>query len=411
MNKKVVLISIVFIGLCYLLFQYLNNEDALLKTTNNVPQPPNTLIQHTANATNSKITVANNDTKTASHASDWVKQLLSSIKDQNLDTRIFDFLNTKNILRTEKINILLNVLDVIGFNSNQSLYFIDVLGSLKPVEVADKLIKIFQSAHISVHAKNAILRVLADSYGLDPANLPPNIAKLIAKNSMLIQDFFKQQIQNPSDKDVFKQAIQLYPSVSSDKDFDLLNNALINNQHLISTSEALTIRLDSAIATQTTQPNYLPKLLKSVKNTPFKQEIKQEFNERLFVYFSNAEATMIVDDAVKPSVAEYIKSQQPILDVNHANFDTLINYSNWLKSYATMSSNPVNTHTFITEYVIKSATPIQQASIIIFADNSLITQLQQNSLTIQSNLQKELDNFNLPVKARQVIQEAIQRLN
>jgi hypothetical protein len=410
MNKRTALVIIVFIGLCYLLFQYLKNEGVLLKTTTiNLVQPPNTFIQNTVNSTDSTATLSNYDIKKEDNSSDYVKKLLS-VKDKKLDILVFDFLNNKNISRPEKIKILLNVLEVSGFDSNQGLYFIDVLGSLKPIEVADKLIKIFQFTNLSVNAKNAILRVLADSYGLDPAHLPLNIAKLIAQKSILIQDFFKQQIQNPSNKEVFKQAIQLYPSVSSAKEVALLNNALIKNQGLISIPEALTIRLDSALATQTMQQNNLPQLLNSVKNTPFNQDIKQEFNARLFSYLKDAKAAIIVQDAVQPSIAEYIKNQQPILDINHADFNTLSNYFNWLQSYATMSSNQVNKNIFISDYAIKSATAIQQAAIVVFADNKLATQLQQNSL-IQSNLQKELGSLNLTVEAKQVIQDAIQRLN
>jgi hypothetical protein len=410
MNKRTALVIIVFIGLCYLLFQYLKNEGVLLKTTTiNLVQPPNTFIQNTVNSTDSTATLSNYDIKKEDNSSDYVKKLLS-VKDKKLDILVFDFLNNKNISRPEKIKILLNVLEVSGFDSNQGLYFIDVLGSLKPIEVADKLIKIFQFTNLSVNAKNAILRVLADSYGLDPAHLPLNIAKLIAQKSILIQDFFKQQIQNPSNKEVFKQAIQLYPSVSSAKEVALLNNALIKNQGLISIPEALTIRLDSALATQTMQQNNLPQLLNSVKNTPFNQDIKQEFNARLFSYLKDAEAAIVVQDAVQPSIAEYIKNQQPILDINHADFNTLSNYFNWLQSYATMSSNQVNKNIFISDYAIKSATAIQQAAIVVFADNKLATQLQQNYL-IQSNLQKELGSFNLTVEAKQVIQDAIQRLN
>jgi hypothetical protein len=403
-------VIIVFIGLCYLLFQYLKNEDVLLKkTTINLVQPPNKFIQNTVNSTDSKATLSNYDIKKEDNSSNYVKKLLS-VKDKKLDILVFDFLNNKNISRPEKIKILLNVLEVSGFDSNQGLYFIDVLGSLKPIEVADKLIKIFQFTNLSVNAKNAILRVLANSYGLDPAHLPLNIAKLIAQKSILIQDFFKQQIQNPSNKEVFKQAIQLYPFVSSAKEIALLNNALIKNQGLISIPEALTIRLDSALATQTMQQNNLPQLLNSVKNTPFKQDIKQEFNARLFSYLKDAEAAIVVQDAVQSSIAEYIKNQQPILDINHADFNTLSNYFNWLQSYATMSSNQVNKNIFISDYAIKSATAIQQAAIIVFADDKLATQLQQNSL-IQSNLQKELGSLNLTVEAKQVIQDAIQRLN
>lgn len=410
MNKKTALVATILIGLCYLLFQYLKNEGVLLKkNTINSLQPPNSFIQHTVNRTGSTANLSHSDTKKEDNSSDYVKKLLS-VKDKKLDALVFNFLNDKNILRSEKIKILLNVLEISRFDSNQGLYFIDVLGSLKPIEVADKLIKIFQFTHLSIDAKNAILRVLAHSYGLDPAHLPPNTAKLIAQKSILIQDFFNQQIQNPNNKEVFKQAIQLYPSVSSTKEVALLNNALIKNQGLISIPEALTIRLDSALATQTIQQNDLPQLLNSVKNTPFNQDIKQEFNARLFSYLKDAEAAIVVQDAVQPIIVEYIKNQQPILDINHADFNTLSNYFNWLQSYATMSSNQVNKNIFISDYAIKSATAIQQAAIIVFADDKLAIQLQQNSL-IQSNLQKELANSNLTIKAKQVIQDAIQRLN
>lgn len=331
------------------------------------------------------------------------------IDDKNLDKHVLDFLKDKKISRSEKISTILTLLDKVGLDSTKGAYFIDVLDSLKPIEIADQLINKFQSDNISNNTKNAIMRVLANSYGLDPAKVSGDIAKLIAQNSISIQDFFSQQIQNPTNKEVFKQAIMLYPSVSSAEEAVILDNALNKHQDLLSIQEGLNIRLDSALATQQVQENNLPQLLNDMQKDMVKPEIKQEFNNRLFGLLKDPSAEAVVSDTTKPSVAKYIETQEPVLNTTNVEFNALNNYHAWLESYAAMSSNKDQQQAFIADYAASSATPIQQAAVVVFGDDKLVSELRQNS-TIQNNLQKELANPELATEAKQVIQDAVQRL-
>lgn len=337
-----------------------------------------------------------------------VRKILS-MDNKNLDKNISTFLKDKGISRSEKISTLLALLDEVGFDSEKGAYFIDVLGSLKPIEIATQLIDKFQYDNLSADTKSRIMQVLANSYGLDPIKATPKIAQFIAQKSISIHDFFTQQIQNPTNKELFRQAITLYPSVSSTDEVEILGDALVKHQDLLTTQESLNIRLDSALATQNIQENNLPQLLNDVQKSSIKHEVKQEFNNRLFSFLKASNADSFIKESAKSSVARYIETQEPVLNNANASFNPINDYHIWLESYAAMSSNQDHKQAFIADFASNLATPIKQAAIVVFADDALISQLRQNS-SLQGNLQKELGNIELSIGAKQIIQDALQRL-
>lgn len=271
--------------------------------------------------------------------------------------------------------------------------------------IANQLIDKFEHNDTSNGAKKEIMRVLANLYGLDRSKSAPKITQ----KSIAIQDFFTQQIQNITSKSVFKQAITLYPIVSSAEDMWLLDDSLVKYQDLLSTQEIFSIRLNSALAAHNVQENSLPQLLRDVQNSSVTSEIKQEFNNHLFSLLITPYAESVISDTTKPSVVQYIQAQEPTLTTLNVSFNSLNDYSAWLESYAAMSSSQGDKQNFIINYAVNSATPIQKAAIVLFADDNLVSQLQQNSY-LQDNLQKELANAELSEEAKRIMQYAIQRL-
>ena len=409
MKKWIYVIVALLIGCGGYLFS--QNSEPLSKAL-----PPSTFVKSAQDTPPNaeRVTIKNSDLEKSkqpiikSNSMDNTNQLLS-LKGKDLDNEVLSFLNNKQIPRSEKLATLLAILEKVGFNSEKGNYFLDVLNSLKPIEISEQLINQFQSGNLSDNTKNSLLRILANSYGLDTSKSTPEMAQFIAKKSIAIHDFFTQQIQNPASKETFKQAITLYPSVSSAYEIPLLNDALTKHQNLISIQEGLAIRLDSAIATQNAQENNLPELLKSVQQSSFKPEIKKEFNNRLFSLLQQPVSDKMVSEIAKPDVINYLKSQEPALNNANAEFNALSDYYSWLNAYAAMSSEQNNRAAFMANFMNQSATAIQQAAVISFSDNNLVSELQQNPM-LQANLQKELTNPQLTAAAKQVIQEAITKL-
>ena len=189
----------------------------------------------------------------------------------------------------------------------------------------------------------------------------------------------------------------------------LLDDSLVKYQDLLSTQEIFSIRLNSALAAHNVQENSLPQLLRDVQNSSVTSEIKQEFNNHLFSLLITPYAESVISDTTKPSVVQYIQAQEPTLTTLNVSFNSLNDYSAWLESYAAMSSSQGDKQNFIINYAVNSATPIQKAAIVLFADDNLVSQLQQNSY-LQDNLQKELANAELSEEAKRIMQYAIQRL-
>ncbi|NOT85779.1 MAG: hypothetical protein HOP02_13595 [Methylococcaceae bacterium] len=340
-----------------------------------------------------------------------IQNILNSTNQKNieeLDRAVSSLLQDKKIPRSDKISGLLNLVKEFGVDSEKGRYLLDALGSLRPIEIADNLIRLFNTPNALDGTKNQIMTILADSYGIDPTKFSLETAKLIAQQSIGIQDFFTQQIQNPTNGDVYRQAIKLYPSVSSETELALLNDSLIKHQDLIPIQESLSIRLDSSIVNAGVQKNLLPELLDNVQQGVFGADVKQEFNNRLYTALNAPNAEKIIADRVKPQLEAYIREQEPPLNIADADFNGIHNYSSWVEAYA-KSANNGDKSAFIANYLAASASPIQQAAVIVSADGNLLYQIQKNA-AIQNNMSSALADPNLPSGAKTIIQDAVQRL-
>lgn len=327
-----------------------------------------------------------------------------------LDKKVSSLLRDDKIPRSDKITELLLLVDDFGVDSESGHYLLDVLGSLRPIEVADLLIDKFNNAKLSDSTKKKLMGILADTYGIDPANLAPEAAKLVAEQSIGIQDFFTQQIQRPTSGDIYRQAISLYPSVASPTEIDLLNESLMNHQDLIPVQEGISIRLDSSIGSTETQKTFLPELLEDVESGAFGNEIKQPFNDRLYTILQSESpgAENTISDSVRPQLESYLVKQEPGLDAAGVDFNSIYAYSTWLQAYAAAASSG-NKPEFISNYLTSAASAIQQAAVTVAAGPELLSRLRQNP-ALQDNMTRALTDDSVASEARTVIQDAVQRL-
>ena len=363
-------------------------------------------IEQIRNPNSTTTLIGNNDRDKKIKA---IRDILNgdNINVRDLDKWILELIRDKSIPRSEKIDALLGLLDEFGYDSVKGEYLLDTLGSMRPIEIADRLIDKF-NADVSDGTKIRLMRILADSYGIDPEKLSPEVAKFVAQQSIGIHDFFTKQIENPSSPGLYREAIKLYTSVSSLDELNILNDSLIKHQDLLPIQEGLNIRLESSLSTQDAQQTLLPDLLNNVQKGFFGDTVKQDFNEHLYGMIRAPNADQVLSENTKTQLAEYVQHQQPQLNPNKADFNAIHNYNDWAETYANLSSHGDKVN-FVYDMVVNSASPVQQATLTVYADPTVLTQLQQNT-ALQQNLSTALESNELSSNTRQLIQDALQRL-
>jgi hypothetical protein len=115
-----------------------------------------------------------------------------------------------------------------------------------------------------------------------------------------------------------------------------------------------------------------------------------------------------ISDTVKPQLVGYIQKQVPSISSSNADFEVIQSYYSWVDAYATTETSS-DKASFISNAIVPSASPIQQAAITVSADVDLLSHLQQNT-TLQHNISEELGSPNLGDDAKHLLQDALQRL-
>ncbi len=323
------------------------------------------------------------------------------------DKKIGNFLRDKTLTRASKLAFLINMLKEFGFNSAKGGYMLDALAGLKPIEIADYFIEQFNNPEFSNDVKAKLMRTLVEAYSIDPSKYPPDIAKLIGQKSNDIQSFFNQQIEKPINSELYREAIKLYPHISSTDELHLLNDSLLKHQDLISIKESLNVQLEVSLGNQDIQATALPELLQTVQKGKLSAEVKNEFNERLYALIKAPGAEKVIDESVKPQLANYLQQQTPLLNNSNVNFNNAHNYVSWLDAYA--SVNGGNDKVSFISNLVSSASPVQQAAVIVFSDGELLNSLQQD-FNLQTNLNSALNYNNLTTESKQIILDAVNKL-
>ncbi len=136
-------------------------------------------------------------------------------------------------------------------------------------------------------------------------------------------------------------------------------------------------------------------------------EVKNEFNERLYALIKAPGAEKVIDESVKPQLANYLQQQTPLLNNSNVNFNNAHNYVSWLDAYA--SVNGGNDKVSFISNLVSSASPVQQAAVIVFSDGELLNSLQQD-FNLQTNLNSALNYNNLTTESKQIILDAVNKL-
>lgn len=212
-----------------------------------------------------------------------------------LDLEMQEFMKDKNFSRSEKVYALWDLIDYYLKKYDANVvrvdYLLDVLSTLQPIELTDNLIDIITGQRFPVSISNKLLEILTDSYKMmytDMSKLNPASKSLINQSGDKIKILFNQILNSPYDKELFKQVLLLYPRIASANDYQIIDSALQQHQDILSTQDAVALRIDFAMMDQNIMEANLSPLLNSINAGQYSNEDKVFAISRLSSFISGS---------------------------------------------------------------------------------------------------------------------------
>jgi len=353
-----------------------------------------------------------------------LKKLLENIESNQdttaIDNKIIEFLEDESIPRPDKIYALWNLASQFQLGTDKGIYLLDYLETLRPIELTKEFIDTFSSG-IANPGKIRLLRLLHSSLLIaNLAKQTPEQLQFIVEQSEAIQKFFTTQVASIEDKEVFREALMLYPSVvPAEEAASVIREISSTHSDKISEQDIMALSLQVAFASDETQAKFLPPLLDSLQqpqNDSPKLAEQDFFNEQLYSILKDENAITFVSDKVRPQLVDYLNKQEPKLSFEDASvpFEVISNYNNWVNAYATVVSKTDSERAeFIANAIAVSDDPIRQSVLIVLAKpeelNNLVT--NQHITEVEKSLRKSLDTLYLSQEQKNLLETALQEIS
>ncbi len=444
---KVLSLTVIVLVFIAMIFFYMNSQEGNLKSedfsnqtssytnSNGAPEILNFAsaekIQDTMNDFNNPSSRGKPKASLLEHIEKLRKLLEVADADFNkgymLDLEIQEFMKNKDFSRSEKVYALWDLIDEYikkyDVNIVRVDYLFDVLSTLQPIELTDNLINIINSQSHPFSVNKKILEVLADSYKMvyiDTSKLSPTTVDLIEQNGNKIKNLFNQILSNPYDKELFKQALLIYPRIASTDDYHVIDAALQQHKDLLSIQDAVALRIDFAMMDQNMMDTNLSPLLNSINAEKHSNEDRNFAVSRLSAFIVGAsKAGEQFTDANKATLVEFFKKNEPSMDSQYFqkdSFGAMSDYGSWFDTYATLNStNTENKQAFVNNF-INTATTLQKVAIINKIsidkmDSPIPYQELQKNEGLKSSLNDELSNPTLSEAEKTAVRDALQALS
>jgi len=327
-----------------------------------------------------------------------------------LDKAMNALLMDKNTSRIDKINGLWALLNEIGFKAKEkSLYLLQSLATLLPVELTDKLISVYKESSDS-DIKIELINMLSDNLDIaNPEVQDKESLAFIIEKTKDIQTFLKENILNETDTRMASEALHAFSKVSETEDVQELIMTLeqMGNKAQLDKVELNNILTEAALSTEETQKDILPSMLNTMQNnTTLNSQEKENFNQMMI---SSINAGVLTEE-MQGEVSTYLANQEPVVaKTKEVTSDTLFKYYNWAEASSKIQNNNIS----LKNIVLESDNPLKVSSIIIYADEITIKNIKKNINVrdIYAKLESALENDNIREKNKVIIKDAMGRLD
>lgn len=252
-----------------------------------------------------------NDTPPVSSQSDKY-QLQSVFAGHILDIRQADYstytyVHDVNIPRAVKVNQLWSLAIRHQDNPAKFGYLVDIMGSLKPIELVPEIIQAYQHQTDTSNQHHLLSMLVELLYVRNQPGLPSEEEQL--PNIIKVQNFFRDLLYQCKNPDHLNYAIRLYPSIASPSDAErdiqyALSRKDIKNLHgnILTEEELIMTELSVAFMTRDQQKKLLPQLIQKYK-------ANRQFSHSLCFMLSHMSPDKI-DNSIKEKLANLLERQR-----------------------------------------------------------------------------------------------------
>lgn len=283
---------------------------------------------------------------------------------QQADRSTKSFIKDSHLSRLYKLNRLWNLALRHQNDPEKFNYLIDILASIKPIELTSDIIQIFNEQTNQDNQKHLLVLLVDMLHFKDPVELN-EMNKQVA-NVSKVQNFIRELLYKSNNKEVIKYIIQVYPSIVSPQDAQREIQAVIakineNNNGLLTEEEKMLTLLRLALATPEQQKNLLPLLIEQYQSYSL-------FAHSLCFLLADMSPKQL-DHSIKEKIAHQLVLQKsqligPALDVLSSQ-DRDFPPCNWLSAYAVVrTSSDLEKNQFIFNYLKKEPDIFMQAALM-----------------------------------------------
>lgn len=326
-----------------------------------------------------------------------------------LDKTMHAFLMDKEIARIDKIQTIWNMLDEIGFESEQSKYLLDSLSTLLPIELTQELINVYGDIK-DPSVKIRFVDMLADNIGiLNPEIQDKERLDFITNKIQDIRQFLKEDVLNEKDSQIAETGLYAYANISDEEDVQELIATLKSKEDkgAISKEVFTDVLTETAMSTSESQEEMLPALLENIKNTEaMSPQEKERFTEKML----DGLAAGVLSQNAQQELSTYMKEQEPRLNVSKATTTQSISkYYTWAEGVSKIKENRVT----LENIALESDNPLKVSSILLYADDTTIQKIKENPNveSMQAKLEAKLEDDNIAQETKTIIKDAMGRLS
>lgn len=426
MNKKIsiILVSIVSVALMTLTIFFLFSEEAEEKRKSKIDALQNDLlIEESAIAKNDKDfykvsikkelnTLSKNRINGTRTYVNTIKKLLAmkSPDFHKLDKAMHSLLMAKGITRIDKIDAIWDMIEEIGFDSEEkNKYLLDSLSTLKPIELTQKLINAYGDIK-NPNIKADLIVMLADNTSiLNPEVQDKERVNFIVTKIKEIQLFLKDDVLKEKNPRVLEEGLYAYADISDEEEVQEVIGTLKNSEvgAIVSKDVFTNILTETAMATSEMQEEMLPMLLEDIKNNEaMNPDSKENFTQKMLDGINAG----VFNEKTKQELGSYLKDQEPVVDTSNVlTSDSISKYYHWADALSKIKTSGVKLKTI----ALESDNPLKVSSILLYADDTTIQNIKEDTKTesLIAKLEVALEDNTINEKTKNIIKDAMARLN
>lgn len=347
-----------------------------------------------------------------------------------LDNALQAFLTNKEASRSQKAQWVWNQTNTLlqqqQYDTPALAYLLDTLSFLQPIELADTLIEQVNSGTLPPEVSVRLLTALSNAFTMygnpDFLKLGADTQELITRNKEKIPGLFHQILSTPPNPELLRQAINLFPSVSSPDDYYLLDAAIEQHQDILSIKDTIFSRMSFTFMNGSNIKNNLPAILSSLEKGGYTAEDSQQLSETL-IFFTRenllmAEAgepdELVMPDATKAELGAFLAKREPTLSDTEYNQNSILSkiaYQEWFITYSLTQTQDKNERIdFINGFLDQSVDIPKKLAIIegvIASDDAGLLASIKSNPNLQASLTAELERSGLQPDYQEALQQAL----